>query len=75
MGDVVMKLSIDKIVSGSLNGGYGVIASEGMDYVKNAQGEKSIIHLRFTYFPGSANAQTSLATSPKIISEKTPMLI
>mmetsp|Transcript_24933 Transcript_24933/g.61250 ORF Transcript_24933/g.61250 Transcript_24933/m.61250 type:complete len:829 (+) Transcript_24933:70-2556(+) len=71
MGDVVMKLTIDKVVSGSLNGGYGVISSEGMDYVKNAQGEKSIIHLRFTYFPAtvSTKAKTSKQTP------KTPMLI
>jgi hypothetical protein len=51
MGDVVLRLTIDKIVSKAANGVYPIISSDGMDYLKNGKGDKSLIHLELNYFP------------------------
>jgi Ca2+-dependent lipid-binding protein len=48
MGDAIVKMSRAQLLSpGALDGSYGIIDSEGMDYVKNAKGERSSIHVKF----------------------------
>jgi len=66
MGDAEVQVSIDSILNGTLNGGYGVKKAEeggpgqGKDYMKNAKGEKSIIHLAFSYFPAKVTPKAPL---------------
>uniref|UniRef100_A0A6U4NBC7 C2 domain-containing protein n=1 Tax=Hemiselmis andersenii TaxID=464988 RepID=A0A6U4NBC7_HEMAN len=66
MGDAEVHVTIDSIQNGTLNGGYGVKkADEGgnvaaNDYLKNAKGEKSIIHLSFSYHPAKVTPKAPL---------------
>jgi len=51
MGDAVVKMPREKLMEvGGLDGSYGLIDSEGTDYVKNAKGERSCIHLKFEVY-------------------------
>mmetsp|Transcript_25090 Transcript_25090/g.51003 ORF Transcript_25090/g.51003 Transcript_25090/m.51003 type:complete len:839 (-) Transcript_25090:34-2550(-) len=51
MGDAVAKVPKEKmLVPGALDGSYGIINSDGMDYVKNGKGERSSIHLKFVLY-------------------------
>jgi Ca2+-dependent lipid-binding protein len=78
MGDATVMVTSDGIIGGTLNGGYGVFATtEGgrasTEYLTNAKGEKSLVHLSFHYFPSSSNgdhSETMTATT-----DATPLFI
>lgn len=68
MGDATVMMTKDAIEGGTINGGYGVVAAiEGdgtsVQYLTNAKGDKSIIHLSFSYFPlGGMSMSDSVST-------------
>jgi hypothetical protein len=51
MGDVILKINLDKVLKQQLDSAYPIIMADGMEYLKNGKGEKSLIHLNFTYTP------------------------
>lgn len=60
MGDATVMVTADGVLGGTLNGGYGVFAAaEGggasTEYLTNAKGEKSLVHLAFLYYPSEAS--------------------
>jgi hypothetical protein len=68
MGDVILKINIDKVMKQQLDSTYPIIMADGMEYLKNAKGEKSMIHLKFDYTPARIPRPNRLgAASPMFI--------